>query len=675
MRRRAAAVLLAGAALAPAGEAQPRESTLESLFPRQAALAVDGEGLARLLVPPAVLAECRPDLSDVRIVDGAGNEVPYLVDSGRPPERPLEAVTRFAAPVRDVSRSTVEREGAPDLQREVYRLGVPGDPPDSWELVLITSRANFVRRVRVSQGEAALLDGESVFRLRQPELAKTRLPLPPLGGEELVVELEGEEGFFLEPAFRLERGRTLAGRERLSVDLAIVSERHFADRSELEIERPPGLLPDRLVLATTTPAFSRRVEVWDEGARSATAAVGAATIARVDPAAGLEQLEVELAAVRGDRLRLVVDNGDSPPLAGVRVAAAIQQPALIFAAPEAPGRLLFGGGRAHRPRYDLEGLRPGLPAAGEAAEIGERLFDPRQLAVARLGAAAANPAFDPAPALAFAMRPGGALDTRRYSHRQRLAAEPSAEGLVRVDLGLELLAVARPDLADVRIVDRQGNQRAYLIERQAAVVTRELGLDGPHTDDGVSRYDVALPVAPLALDELVLHTAVPYFDRPFDLEAEPAEGGPRRAVAAGRLARRQGDPRPLRIAVGGARVTALELVVPDGDDAPLSFSRAEGRCPVPRLYFAAPAGEYAIVAGHPGDDPPVYELARVRDVVLAVAAGSAALDDLAPNPDYSASARLVSGKGPQVLLLWAAIILVVAVLAWLTLRLARKEGE
>jgi hypothetical protein len=672
--RRTLTTTLIGAALALPGGAQPAPGTLEGLFPRQAPLTVDGEGLARVLVPPPVLAECRPDLSDVRILDSAGKEVPYLVDSGVPPESVLEIEESLVLEVRNVSRATVEREDAANVQREIYRLGIPYDLPagGGWELVVTTRRARFVSRVSVSQGDAELIRGESVFRLSQPGVTKTRLVLPTITNEDLTVELEGEEDFFLEPVFRLKHGRTLPGRERVHVELVVVGVEHFEDHSEIEVERPSGLVPDLLVLDSAMPVFSRRVDVWDEGAASVASAVGSGTLFRVDEAAGVERLELDLGVVQGDRLRVVIDNGDSPPLEEVTLAAAIRQPALIF--PSIPsGRLLFGGARAHRPRYDLASLRPRLPAVGEAAEVGERLYDPDLLAVGRLGAIADNPEFEPTPALSFAMRPGSALDVRRYAHRQRLSAEPSAEGLVGVDLELDLLAAARADLADVRIVDGEGRQRAYLIERRAAVEVRNLDLRGPETENGVSRYEVELPVESAELDELVLHTPVPYFDRPFHLEGEAMDGKLRMVARGGRLARRQGDPRPLRIAVGGERVTSLELVVSDGDDAPLEITRVEGRFPVPRVYFAAAAGSYEIVTGDPTAEEPVYELARVRDVVLAVSAGSATIEPLEDNPEFSVSARLTGGGGLQSVLLWAAIVLAVVVLAWITLRLARWE--
>jgi hypothetical protein len=48
------------------------------------AIDVPATGLVRVNVPPETLNAARPDLADVRIADGAGREVPYLIDRPMP---------------------------------------------------------------------------------------------------------------------------------------------------------------------------------------------------------------------------------------------------------------------------------------------------------------------------------------------------------------------------------------------------------------------------------------------------------------------------------------------------------------------------------------------------------------------------------------------------------------
>jgi hypothetical protein len=129
----------------------------------------------------------------------------------------------------------------------------------------------------------------------------------------------------------------------------------------------------------------------------------------------------------------------------------------------------------------------------------------------------------------------------------------------------------------------------------------------------------------------------------------------------------------VRIGVDARRIESLTLKIHDGDDAPLALSRVEGRFPVPEIYVAAPAGEYTLLIGNPEDQPPAYELAQVRETVLAVRSNEAVLGRLEANPQFSASARLASGGGPQQVLLWVALIVVVGALSVVTLRMVRQQ--
>ena len=68
----------------------------------------------------------------------------------------------------------------------------------------------------------------------------------------------------------------------------------------------------------------------------------------------------------------------------------------------------------------------------------------------------------------------------------------------------------------------------------------------------------------------------------------------------------------------------------------------------------------------------------MRDLVLAASSGRARAGALEPNPAYTLAARLSGEAGPtelaKTMALWAALLLGVAVLALLTLRVARREA-
>ncbi|MCP3964308.1 MAG: DUF3999 domain-containing protein [bacterium] len=668
------------AATASAGAATP---DLRTLFPQQVDLHADDDRLSRLVLPVEVIKACRRDLSDLRVFDADGREVPFLVDGGPQPDTRVEVRRSFTPELLEVSRGRPGGDEAPRRTVETYEIAAPPEvsPTGFWDLVIDARAASYVRRIlvtaRTADGAESRLAEGSIFRLTEPPREKTRLTLPAFTGR-VRVTLEGEEGAFLDPGLSYQSTRSFPTARRARLELEKLSQRSADRRTLLEAARPGGVVPDLLLLETSTAAFNRRVEVWDDGPGAAREKLGARILFRLPAPVPVEELEIPLRPARGDRLRVVIADGDSSPLEDLAVSAVVRRPALLLSLPATDGArpagiLRFGGGRAFRPQYDLAALPLKLPVSGSEVEVVERLYDPALLGEIRTGTIEPNPEFDPAPVLAFAHRPGSAIEVEPYSHRRRLRVTASAEGLARYRLTVEDLALARADLADLRIVDGEGRQWAYLLEPDAARDLRLLAPSPPATEDGTSRYALSLPVTPAKIEEIVLDTPVPFFDRDFEL-VEP-RGETEETLAHGRLARRAGDPRPVRITFGARRLEALELRIRDGDDAPLLLERVEARFPVAELYFAAPPGEYTLLLGHPEDRRPSYELARVRAVVLAVAGSPATAAVLERNPDHDPRSRFATDAGLQRLLLWIALAAAVAVLTLLTLRLARRAPD
>src|SRR5262249_51909363 len=157
------------------------------------------------------------------------------------------------------------------------------------------------------------------------------------------------------------------------------------------------------------------------------------------------------------------------------------------------------------------------------------------------------------------------------------------------------------------------------------------------------------------------------------LEAD--HDGKTRPLAQGRLVRPPKGPRAVRIDLPPARVDRMRLVVQDGDDAPIPFRAAQARVVLPSADATAPAGGYRLVLRAPDLPAPRYELERVRDVVLAVRATPIAAGPLRDNERRGLAARLKGGRAGQQALLWGTLLLAVAVLSFLTLRLARHERK
>jgi hypothetical protein len=678
-------VLCAKAARADA----PQAVELRRLFPQEAPVLIAGGGLSRLVLPPAILAACRPDLSDLRLFDAHDKEVPFLVDAGAGKPAGVEIIQRFEARVLDAARAEIRRQSVPPLRRETLEIGVPAAEPQTgnWVLVVEPRQGEFVARVNVeglgaAGGAVRLVQDGSVFRLAGARAAeKLRLPLPPFRGPRLRVVFETEHPFWLEPALRLESARAIERGGKIDVPLDVLSVHSADGRTVIDLARPRGVVPDLLRIETGTRTFDRRVEVRDDGPAGSGTILGSGTVFRVEALVPVGEQEVVLRSARGDRLRVEIDDGDSPALERLAFAAVIRQPSLIFSTDAAPagqefGSLRFGGGRAHAPRYDLAGLLP-APAAtvtGKRAVAAALLYDPAAVHAARLGDARPNPAYDGAPALAFAMRPGAVVDRRLFSHLRSLTVPSTAEGLSRLRIEPADLAVLNDDLSDLRVTDDTSRQWPYLLERDAATDLVPLEVEGPKSRDRTSRYTLRLPVSPMRFDRLILDTGAGFFDRGFSLEAKSADKKEDQIILRGRLTRPVDDPRPVNLAVPAVRLASIDLVVEDGDDAPLEFRSARARVVLPEVYLTAPEGRYALLLGAPDQDPPRYELERVRDVVLAVKAAPIAAGALETNRDYSLHARLQGQGYRQTALLWIALSAAVLVLVILTLRLARRES-
>ena len=692
MRRRCAAAAALLALLAPvAARAVPSSARL---FPQQADLFVERDGLVRLVLPPEVMAECRPDLSDLRIFDRAGREVPFVVDASPSPDGTPARVRTLATRITGVTRRLdAAKDAAPSVREEyavevedVAALTAAGQALEQRrELVIETSRPRFVRSVEVAEvgadGSRTLATG-GIFRLEGA--ARTRIPLPASGGR-LSIRIAGREDFYLEPSFGVELVSGGAPPARGEVPLAIDAIRPEPGRTLLELPRPAGLVPDALRIDTATPSFVRHLSVVDLRPGRPDARIGGGDVFRVPVNAALEHLEVRVAPAAGSRLRIEIDDRDSPPLDGVAVHAIVRQPALVFAVPAArdgvpDATLRFGGGRAARPSYDLTALAAG---GTRSQDLGQALAslrgaDAQDSAGARLGAIRASADFDATPALGFAMQPGAPIDPRLYARRRELSVAPSSEGLSRLRLGGADVAAARADLADLRIVDAQRRQWPYLIEPDAADEWVELSATGADERAHETHRHLALPDAPVRAASVEIEVDAPFFDRPYRLLAH-GEGDRERVLAAGRLARRAGESQPIAIGFAPQRIEGRELVlvVQEGDDAPLPVRRVRARLLVPELFLVAPPGEYALLVGDPDAEAPRYEVAQVRDVVLAVASVPVRVGSAQANPEYSARARLASGGRPERMartaLVWATLLLAVAVLAGLTLRAARRE--
>jgi hypothetical protein len=645
-----------------------QESDPARLFTHEAELRIDASAgaLTRVVLPGEVLARTRPDLSDLRVHDARGVDVPFVVDSGARPWPSDATLPRYTIVPSMLDRSIENADSAAPRWREVLRFLAPTRAPDGarWTMSIGSSRASFVRTyvVRATADGRELARG-TIFRLQDPLRERLSIDLPIGIDGEIELEIEGEAGY-VEPTIELGASRAVLVPRAFELALSEIAREQRGGTSIIELSRPVGIAPDRLRIAARGTHFYRTVRVFDARMSESPRELGSGAIYRVAEIAGAEVLEIDLAPARGETLRIEITDGDSPPLEGLRFEAVVRQPTIVFAAPGGAARLRFGGGRAHAAHYDVQRF------AGMM--IGEEMFS-TYLPISTVGEVRENPRYDGAPALRFAMRAGRALDPARYTHVAPLTIASAREGLSRVRLSPELLAAANVDLSDLRIVDRSGRQWPYLVaphEDRDLVRTRVVRAGDE--DDG-TRYAITLPASRARIDRVLLHTRAPFVSRSYVLRGID-EDGRRTELARGEMHRDPELTHPIEIALVPTRISDLELLVSDGSDAPIVFDRAELSLPSASLFVAAPEGAYRVFAGDPESAPPRYEIERARELVLAVRATDGSLGRVAQNPAH-VPPPWYSAANLQTWIVWIALVIAVLVLALLTLRLARSDEK
>ena len=650
-------------------------------YRRRAAVAA-AEGFASLVLPPEVAAHSQSDLRDVRLLDPEGTEVPYVIDH----VVSREATRRFTAQLVDTRREPVGRaeEGR---GRSVWVVDL-GEARAFDTVALEIGGQDFAKRMRLEASpdgtawqtlreDAAVFDAawtprvhHTTLSLDQPARARyLRLTTPddrrspPVDITGLTVSAtrraEGEEWTRAATLTRLE-GQGSGSRYRLDL---------------------PARFPfEVLTLETDDALFARRVrllEVRQTSARPAERVLAEGLLYRVKlQDAALSGECVSLAVARGetgDVLVLEVEDGDSPPLKHPRLTVSAPAVRLLFAGSPRALTVYYGNDVTRAPLYDLASLGARLALSAPAP--------------ATLGPEVENEHFRKAAPLPFAAARGARVEVHRWKARRRLALG-GGEDLYSLTLAPEDLAALRADLGDVRLVDEEGRQVPYILETGAAVVTVPLAVERtsetPRADRGLrSRYRLALregePGKPLSLPlaRLELEVQEPFFDRSLRVLAEaPGERG-ERVVFRGLLARRadprvQGGPPPLTLPLDGSRRSELVLEIDDGDNAPLTLTAARGVLAVPRITFKAGPGAYLLLLGNREATGPRYDLASLRQEVLAYSALAASATPAEANPAFRRFASDYLADAPPTLLLWGTLLGAVVALLLLTARAIRE---
>ncbi|HEY8704408.1 MAG TPA: hypothetical protein VIL98_06615 [Gaiellaceae bacterium] len=287
-----------------------------------------GHGPVQLEPDGPMFAHARPGFPDLRIVDSRGEQVPW-----RPLPAPPAAQTR-PLPVLDSGR----RDGVAVARLDLGAGHAPVDHvtlqvPDTRFVGSATAAGSDDRRTwtRLSTTQIYAVGGAVPAR-------STTLVLPPTTFRYLevramhVTRIEGATvtGTPRRPPLHRLPARVKAGDEVVVVDL-----------------RYRNVPIDQLRISSSTPRYARRFTVEVGGA-----VVAAGELVRVGRA---RQTIVPL-STRARIIRIRIENGDDPPLRGIKVEALARPRTLLVEGGRTRPLTIYYGGTVRAPSYDYARL-------------------------------------------------------------------------------------------------------------------------------------------------------------------------------------------------------------------------------------------------------------------------------------------------------------------------------
>jgi hypothetical protein len=282
----------------------------------------------------------------------------------------------------------------------------------------------------------------------------------------------------------------------------------------------------------------------------------------------------------------------------------------------------------------------------------------------------------PASAQTDAGMAGAPLEIEEFRYARKIL--PGPPGLVT--LTLDAAVLAHSSLDDLRLADMKGRQIPYLLEEAPKPLLLDLAKPERVEDktrrspyrSPRSRYRLTMPYSTLPASRLLIETPAEVFERPLELEGPRSRRGePRWSTAPGVW--RHADPGkpapPLALDIPARPGTTVDLVLDEGDNAPLPLGRIRLEVPTFRLRFFHPGGgEARLLYGRKGLRAPRYDLSLIASQLDSSGVREARLG-LEPSPGaVDKGARVPRG------VFWGALTAAVVVLLLVLARLLHDEG-
>lgn len=615
-------------------------------------LEITAPGLIALKLPPATLDALRPGLEDLRVADADGREQPFLIQRPAPEPAPVRSPKSFK-PILRGAMTVLEIETGLDAPLNAVTLETP--------------ERSFIKSVRVEgsldgQRFSVLADGVPIFR--QGEASELSVRFPATVWPRLRVTIDDQRsrplaftGARVHAANDIEAATepmTLAvkSREEIEGDTRLVLDLGAANLTlaSIELDTPETLFQREIVarVASVVDEEIREVELR----RGFLYALDATDVGR--PRKTILALEQQ---VRARELILLIRNFDSPPLAITGVRATRRPVRVIFQAREARAHALHAGNQqCAPPRYDLGALGGQLKTATTIE--------------ARVGSLMPNPDYRAAETLAGLGEIGAAIDTASWSFRKRVTLV--RPGVQQLELDLEALSRARPDLGDMRLV-RDGRQVPYLIERTSIMRGFSPTVESVNdtTKPQLSRWKLTLPHRQLPVARLECHSRTPLFQRQVHVweEVPDGRGGKYRRDLGQADWQRTGASKEIALVLHFSTAPTTETLVletDNGDNPALELDRFRITHPVTRLIFKANEPLELYYGGNTA--APRYDLSLVAARLLAAEKAAATLG-AQETLKASGKASGISLSGTRSWLLWGVLALVTIGLIIIVIRL------
>ncbi|MCX5734952.1 MAG: DUF3999 family protein [candidate division NC10 bacterium] len=617
-------------------------------------ISLPAAGLIKLALPAETLDAASPGLEDLRILDPAGGEVPYLIERGSP----TVAVARAAKSLR-VSL------GATSTVLTI-ETGLT-DPLDG--MTVTTPAETFIKAVQV-EGSAdgkrwrMLAQGLPIFR--QPNgVSQLHVPFPAGAWPFLRVTVDDQRS---PPVPFTDARLQVAARDPVpGIPVEVRTAERIESPGETRLTLHLGAAHLRLAavqIDSPEPLFTRRVslaarQVHGDTILEKTLAEGVVFRIALPGRPPSSQLTVPVELTTPSReLLLLIRNEDSPPLQISALRAERRPVYVIFMVGHGGPHVLLTGNRlAPAPRYDLASLGLDFRAAEATSQ--------------RPSALGPNPDYRPAAVLPPSAATGPALDVSAWTYRKRV--QTTGAGVQELEFDLDVLSHALASFADLRLMSN-GQQLPYILEQtsMARALVPEVAPANDSRTPKLSRWALKLPRRNLPIARLVCSATAPLFRREVLLyeEATDERGGKfRRQLGRARWVRTpEQRSKELLLPLTSAPTTeTLLLEAYDGDNPPIALENCQAFYPVRRLHFQA-APEAYLYYGNRRAEAPRYDLGLISAQILRVERAEASLtaEEQVGRTGWPERLPLVWQGG---ILLWGTLAAVVLVLLLIISRL------